>query len=134
MNDVFGVMQHDGLGRLPSGCARLQVVTAQCMPYRVEAVRLGRRPVAVPDHEPDTRIAFGYRGDGIDRSPIIGVGADIDSVIVMLVAMQRGSQHPADDRDLVPRGDEHRDAPGNAWRRQACHGQARPTAVPDTAP
>jgi hypothetical protein len=63
------------------------------------------------DH-PNTSVRARHRLHRLDGRGIIGIDADIDAIIVMIEAAERGSQHLADHRRFVPCTNEQRDS---AW-------------------
>ena len=106
MDHVFGVMEHDGLGR----ALGLDLIRDQRVVKMVEAVGFGGRAIGFDLDRMDARVVDARNGCRGRR--IVAVMADEDAVIVIIEALQGGFQHGGDDRGFVPGGHEHGDETG----------------------
>ena len=103
MHDILGIVQDDRLGPKPL-CRN---VALERVPKRVETIGLGRRAIARADDQTDPVIAFGHIGRRRDGGRVIGLEPDIQAIIGMSESCERGGQHRADHRRLVPgRGED----------------------------
>ncbi len=128
MHDVFRIVQHDRLDD-ESLAPRIR---EQRAPERIEAIGLGRGSGLVVDDHPDPVIRSPDSHDGIDRRLVVGINPDVDAVIGMIETGERGRQHRADHRDLVPCGNHDDDSPGQGGGRQMRQRQRARPPVPDS--
>ena len=123
VDEVLGVVEHDSLG---ARRAR-RFVGDQRTIEEVEAVGLGRRSVGGDRDRADARVGNG--GDGRGGGRVVAIKTDVEAVIVMFETLERGAQHGADHRRLVPRGDQHREPAGAVGRGERIGEGARIAAV-----
>ena len=123
MHQVFGIVEHDGLG----AAAPLGFEPDQRRVQPVETVRLRGGPVTIDGDGVHARV-----GDLPDRCRgrrVVAVLTHHQREVRVRQPVQGGPKHLADHRGLVPRGDEHDQPAGLGGRAQAAHVGTRVAVV-----